>query len=161
MPIKTTIRNTEHLFKNIFNTGEPLDEELRDKSKDYIHKEVVRPEKSISIDFETFEHYIQKLIETDKMLNKEYSGRFGNDLINFVSEVNTPFYTLKSIIFTNYDDERISEFVNEGYVQYWEENYFENKYGQSDSYLIKPEDYNDEIKIDTIKGLYDFLKFTN
>lgn len=163
MPIKKTLRNSEFFAKSMFNTtGQPLDENQRDKSKDYIHKEVVRPDRSIPMDFETFEYYVEKLIETRKILNKEYSGIFGRDMINFISNVNEPFYTLRNIIFTDYDDEMISEFADQGYIEYWPENYFEDKYGKSNEdygYIVKPEDYEDTIKVDTIQGLYEYLNF--
>lgn len=152
MPIKHITSNLGTIFGN-------TSWEDRDPKLDHTRTEVISPEKSLPIDYETFEYFIQEWQKTEKALDKEYSGTFGNDMIYFISEiVNPPFYILRDIIFNKYDDETISNFVHKGQIQYWPDDYFEKKYGKAENgWIIQEDDYKDAITIDTIKGLYEYI----
>ena len=101
------------------------------------------------------------MIEREKFLSKERKGFLGDSLVDFHYETKSVEYVLYDILFPEWFVEQLQTLAGngsgDGYIEYWEDGYFEKKYGKDETHFIKQEDYKHSIKVNTIKGLYDYL----
>jgi hypothetical protein len=144
------------IIKQTFNISNLFGGKIDPKLDKEVTK-VISPEKSNFYDLETFTYFIESWQKTLKIEDKE--SMFKDVLIDYRSDVLEPFYVFLKMNFSEWADETISAFIYEGKVEYWPDNYFENKYGKTEAYgyIIHKEDYDDAIVIKDIAELYKYI----